>query len=237
VRRAVERFEQPRAGVVGGVWDLAPGRDTAVGRAIATALSHRLATGGAAYRHPAGQESLTEVDTVPFGCYRKSLWQELGGYDERLRVNEDYVFNYKARLSGWLVLLDPGIRSTYFARENLSGLAAQYYSYGWRKAEMLKTYPRAVRWRQIVPGGFVAALAALALFGLVIRLAWLVMAGVLLIYGGVLTVAAVQLAWPRRSWRQLPAYISTIAIVQLAWGLGACGNLMTSPWRSVPHAP
>ncbi len=236
-RRAVERLEQQGVGVVGGVWDIAPGRDTLVAKAIAIALSHRLATGGAAYRHPEGLAGPTAVDTVPFGCYRKSLWRELGGYDERLQVNEDYVFNYKARLAGWSVLLDPTIRSTYFAREDLGRLAAQYFKYGWRKADMLKTYPRAVRWRQVVPGGFVAALTGLALLGFLAPSAWVVLAGLLVLYALVLMFAASQLAWPRRAWRALPAYVAAFAVVQLAWGAGAFVNVMTFGRHPGRHGP
>ena len=233
VRRSVHALHEEGVGVVGGVWEMAPGRDTLVGRAIASVLSHRLATGGAAYRHAGQIAAPKAVDTVPFGCYRKSLWRELGGYDERLQVNEDYVFNYKARLAGWSVVLDPAIRSTYVARETLGRLAAQYYQYGWRKADMLKTYPRAVRWRQVIPGGFTALLAVLAVLGLYSRAAWLALGGVVLLYLTVLAVAAGQLAWSRRAWRATPAYIAAFCIVQLAWGIGACVHVVTlGRWRA-----
>ena len=233
VRRAVDALQQTGVGVVGGVWDIAPVRDTLVARAIVSVLSHPLATGGATYRHADQITAPKAVDTVPFGCYRRSLWSELGGYDERLQVNEDYVFNYKARLAGWSVVLDPAIRSTYVARETLGRLAAQYYQYGWRKADMLKTYPRAVRWRQVVPGGFTALLAVLAVLGLFSRVAWLVLGGVVLLYLTVLAVASGQLAWSRRVWRATPAYIAAFCIVQLAWGIGACVHVVTlGRWRA-----
>ena len=227
VRRAVRRLQDDGTGVVGGVWDVAPGSDTLVGRAVATVLSHKLATGGAAYRHPKGTSEPTAVDTVPFGCYRKALWQQLGGCDERLQVNEDYVFNYKARLAGRSVILDPAIRCTYFARATFGQLAAQYFQYGWRKADMLKTYPRAVRWRQIVPGGFAATLAILPVLGLLARPAWLALAGLLVIYATVLLVASLQLAWTKKAWRAIPAYMAAFLAVQLSWGIGVCVNVIT----------
>src|SRR5437762_3124818 len=102
------------------LFDALLGQDAALHEII---VLDKLATGGAAYRHADHITTPTEVDTVPFGCYRRSLWTELGGYDERLQVNEDYVFNYKARLAGWSVVLDPAIRSTYVARETFGRLA------------------------------------------------------------------------------------------------------------------
>ena len=164
---------------------------------------------------------------MPFGCFRKALWQRLGGYDERLTVNEDYLFNYRTRRAGFNVVLDPAIQSTYFARGTLGQLAAQYYQYGWRKAEMLKSYPRAVRWRQIVPAAFVAGLAGLALLGFFLRAAWIGLAGALVVYAAVMLTAAAQLAWSRRRWRALPAYVVALCLVQLAWGAGACVNVIT----------
>src|SRR5205823_5414962 len=94
---------------------------------------------------------------------RKSLWQDLGGFDERLWSNEDYDFNFRVRERGLEVLLDPAIRCTYYARPTLRSLARQYSRYGWWKARMLLHHPRSIRWRQLipamlVPGLFVAAM-------------------------------------------------------------------------------
>ncbi len=227
VRRAVDRLREDGVGVVGGVWEIAPGRDTLTGRAIAVALTDRLATGGAAYRHPDEIAEPSSVDTVPFGCFRRSLWRQLGGYDEGRTVSEDYVFNYKTRLAGLRVVLDPKIRSTYFVRESLGRVAWQYFRYGWAKAEMLKKYPRAIRWRQVVPGGFAALLAGLCLLSVIVPAARVPLVSVLLAYAIVLLTAAVRLAWPTRAWRAMPLYMATFLSVQLAWGSGACVNALT----------
>lgn len=227
VRSSAQRLQDEGAGVVGGAWEIAPGRKSQVGRAIADVLTHPLATGGVAYRHPGHITGPTPVDTVPFGCFRKSLWQQIGGYDERLTVNEDYVFNYRTRLAGLNVVLDPTIHSTYYARGTFSQLGAQYFQYGWRKAEMLKTYPRSIRLRQVVPAAFVAGVAGLALLGLFTRVAWEALGAVLLLYAVAVLGAAVQLAWSRRAWRTLPAYVGALCVVQLAWGVGACVNIIT----------
>ena len=38
--------------------------------------------------------------SVAFACFRKSLWSQLRGFDEKLLTNEDYDFNYRARARG-----------------------------------------------------------------------------------------------------------------------------------------
>ena len=67
-------------------------------RTIAAVVSHALGSGGVAYRHPSGAEQIAKVDTVPFGCFRRSLWEALGGFDEGLLGNQDYDF-YQLRWS------------------------------------------------------------------------------------------------------------------------------------------
>ncbi len=119
MRYALETLARPRAGIVGGTWQIAPGAPTRTAHALAAVVAHALGSGGVAYRHPEGAEQITRVDTVPFGCFRRSLWVELGGFDERLLGNQDYDFNYRARRAGHDVPLDPpsdlGLRSASHA--------------------------------------------------------------------------------------------------------------------------
>ena len=103
---------------VGGVWEIRPGADTWIAKSIAVAAGHPLGVGDALYRHT---KQAAEVDTVPFGSFRRALIQKIGFFDESLLTNEDYEFNVRVRESRWLKdLLDPSIRSIYFARPMLS---------------------------------------------------------------------------------------------------------------------
>jgi succinoglycan biosynthesis protein ExoA len=226
VRRALQRLQEEGTGVVGGVWDVVPGAETPIARAIAAALSHRLGTGGAAYRDSTGVSEAAAVDTVPYGCYRKTLWQELDGYDRR-PLSEDYLFNYRTRRLGWRVVLDPAVRCTYYARATFARLAAQYFKYGWHKAELLRHFPGAIRLRQIVPGGFTATLLILGVLGFVVEGAWRIALGVAGLYGAAITISAVQIAGSHRNWTSLPAYMVAFSLMHLAWGLGACINVVT----------
>ena len=51
--------------------------------------------------------------------------------------------------------------------------------------------------------------------GLFSRVAWLALGGVVLLYLTVLAIAAAQLAWSRRTWRAMPAYIAAFCTVEL----------------------
>jgi len=109
------------------------------------------------YRRPWAMEP-TEVDTVPFGCFRRLLWEALEGLDGPSQANEDDDFNHRVRRRGLRVVLDPAMRCTYFARPTVSAVARQYGRYGWWKARMLIRYPRAIRVRQLIPALLMPAL-------------------------------------------------------------------------------
>jgi len=114
VRRCVEQLGGGAAGegeeevaVVGMPWRIQPGAETRAARAIALAVAHPFGIGDAKYRMPERAGAAAEfVDTVPFGVFRKSLWREVGGFNERLLANEDYDFHYRIRERGGRILLD-----------------------------------------------------------------------------------------------------------------------------------
>jgi hypothetical protein len=44
--------------------------------------------------------SVREVEHVPFGCYRTEVARQIGGWDERLVVNQDLEFDHRLRRAG-----------------------------------------------------------------------------------------------------------------------------------------
>ena len=126
-------------------------------QSIAAAASHPLGVGDALYRHAS---KASQVDTVPFGAFKRELLALVGFFDESLLTNEDYEFNTRIRKSGGTIWLDPAIRSVYFARPTLAALARQYSRYGFWKWRMLRRYPETLRWRQGLPPLFVLSLLA-----------------------------------------------------------------------------
>lgn len=236
VRLGVEQLRRERTGVAGGVWEIVPGAPTVVAEAIARAVSHPMGAGDAAYRTGRTFHAPRVVDTVPFGCFYKSTWVSLGGFNERVLTNEDYEFNYRVRQAGKDVVLDPHIRSTYRARATVAQLAHQYFRYGWWKAQMLKSHPRSLRWRQAVPAAFVAGVGMLlivAIIGLaagavlLAGAAFALLAAVSAVYGLALTAAAWRISGGRRTWRIFPVLPLVFATIHFCWGGGVLVNLLT----------
>ncbi len=235
IRQAVEALLETNAGVVGGIWTIAPGGDGAIARAIPRAVAHPLGAGDAAYRIGLPKPGRYPVDTVPYGCYRKSTWEQIGGYNEGLQTNEDYEFNYRVRKSGRPVILDSAIRCTYFARSTLRTLASQYFRYGWWKAKMLKRYPRSLRLRQAIPVCFVAGFIILVCSSPFTAWARWLLAALLITYGSVLAGVSLKLGARTRDWSIVLSLPTVFAAVHFSWGAGMLSNLILD-WEWVKEA-
>src|SRR5439155_17610781 len=113
-----------------------PGDNTPMARAIAVGLSQPFAVGNAYFR--IGLSAPRWVDSVPFGCFRREVFDRVGFFDEELVRNEDEEFNLRLVKYGGRILLLPDVVSYYFARRSLSELARTYYQYGYYKPLVAK---------------------------------------------------------------------------------------------------
>ncbi len=105
---------------VGGILATLPCGSGPLPAAIALALSHPFGVGNSYFRTGAG--SAMAVDTVPYGCYRRDVFDRIGLFDERLIRNQDIEFNKRLIKSGGKILLVPDIISYYYARGTFGGL-------------------------------------------------------------------------------------------------------------------
>jgi succinoglycan biosynthesis protein ExoA len=217
VERAVAAVAEGRGQNVGGVWDIQPSSDHWMAHSIAAAAGHPIGVGDARYRY---SDQAAFVDTVPFGAFKRSTLDQVGMFDETLLTNEDYEFNTRIRHAGGKIWFDPQIRSVYFARESLSALARQYWRYGYWKVQMLRRYPRTIRWRQALPPLFVGILILLTLLAPFFRGALWALIGVFGVYSLVLFIAGVHLAIQKKRLFLCLGVPLSIACMHFSWGAG-----------------
>ncbi len=217
IERCVADLQAGLGENVGGVWEIQPGADTWIARSIAVAASHPLGVGDALYRRA---EKAAEVDTVPFGSFKRELLALVGFFDETLLTNEDYEFNARIRKSGGRIWLNPAIRSIYIARANLPALAKQYARYGFWKWRMLQRYPETLRWRQGLPPLFVLSLIAGVILAFFSPILGILFAAECLIYMLVLCAAALQAARLQKKAYLLIGLPLAIATMHITWGSG-----------------
>lgn len=90
-------------------------------------------------------------DHVYLGSWKRSLFDEIGYFDERLHRNQDDEFHYRAKSLGKKIYLSSDIKSEYFPRKDYSSLIRQYFQYGLFKPLVLKKIKSEIKLRHLVP--------------------------------------------------------------------------------------
>ncbi len=152
----VEALQGSGADNAGGVAKTIAARDTPLSCAIATGLAHPFGVGNSHFR--IGVDEPRWVDTVPFGCYRREVFDRIGLFDEALVRNQDDEFNHRLIRSGGRILLVPGVESKYLARDSLKSLWLMYHQYGYFKPLVIRKLRTVLTARQLIPAAFVAGL-------------------------------------------------------------------------------
>jgi len=148
-----------KADNVGGVWETTPASQTIIASAIAVATSSAFGIGNAHYR--LANNAVRQVDTVPFGCYRREVFDKIGLFDEDLTRNQDDEFNGRLINAGGRIFLIPNLKIIYFSRSTLSKMSKMFYQYGLFKPLVNKKLGSPATIRQLVPPIFVLLLLSL----------------------------------------------------------------------------
>jgi glycosyltransferase involved in cell wall biosynthesis len=224
LQKCIEVLARTGADNVGGYVRTLPAKESRIGRAIATATCSRFGVGGATFRMGGDEQ---EVDTVPFGCFRRDVFEHYGMYDERLVRNQDIELNSRIRKGGGRIIISPLIRSTYYTRSTFEGLRQQAFNNGLWNPYTLYLVGGGLRLRHFVPLGFVGSLLVFALGGLVFRPLWLLLGLESLAY--VVAAAVVAVSASRKA--ETSAWLVLAAFMQLhiAYGIGSLWGALTAP--------
>ena len=117
----VKRLEELNADNVGCVCKTDVLSKTPKTLAIRDVLGNRFGVGNSTFR--TGVDNIMEVDTVPFGCWRRDVFKKYGLYDERLVRNQDIELNKRIIRGGGRICIVPDTYCIYYARERFRTLA------------------------------------------------------------------------------------------------------------------
>jgi succinoglycan biosynthesis protein ExoA len=227
VSQCVRCLRETEADNVGGLMQ-AVGQDY-VSQVIALAISSFFGSGGSKF-HYAPKEQY--VDTVYLGAFRRSVFDKVGLFNERLVRNQDYELNYRIRTAGGKIFLSPAIKSSYYGRSTLGDLWHQYFQYGFWKLEMIQMHPQSVQLRHLAAPLFVLSLFATGLLSLAHRgflsLSLLTITSYLLV-----SLLSSLLIARHKGWKCFPLLPVAFAVMHFGWGLGFLWRLV----RTVISAP
>ena len=196
--------------------------ETPTGTAIGAALASPFGVGNS-INHYADQAQ--DTDHASFGVYRTAVAKSVGGWDERLLVNEDVDFDHRIALAGHRIRFDPSMKIYWQVRETIPDFARQYRRYGRGKAAMVrKNGTAAVRIRHLAAPALVAMLvsSALLIFGRRPKAALALVAP----YGVALTAATLKTMRSNDSPLKPTALVGSFATMHLTWGLGFIEGLL-----------
>lgn len=160
----VAKLYELHADNVGAVCRTLPADDSPKCKAIAAALSSPFGMGNSYFR--IGAKEIMQVDTVPFGCYRKEVFDKIGLYDIDLIRNQDDELNARLIKNGGKIYLIPYLIVDYFARNTIKKTGKMFYQYGLYKPLVNKKLGSPATIRQFFPLAFVLGL----IFGLILSI-------------------------------------------------------------------
>ena len=188
-----------------------------VGNAVAKMLSSKFGVGNSQFR--TGGDS-GYVDTVPFGAFRREVFSNYGGYDERLVRNQDNEMNYRIRKNGGKIYLSSDIHLTYYCRDSIKAIAQMAQKNGMWNVITMKLCPGAMGIRHFIPLAFVLSVLGLGVLSLTHPLFALALGAELALY---LTLDVLFSCRQAESFAQGALLVLLFPIFHISYG---CGSLM-----------
>lgn len=158
----VENAHKLQADNIGATLETLPGAKTIKAEGIAVALSLPISVGNSTFR--VGGEAVEEVDTVPFGCFDRKIFDKVGYFDEEMLRNQDDELNARIIKSGGKIFLLPFLIVKYFARSDYYSLWRMYFQYGEFKLRSNLKSRSIVSVRQFAPSILILGIISFKVF-------------------------------------------------------------------------
>lgn len=134
-----------------------------IGESIAKMLSTKFGVGGSDFRIGEGNRY---VDTVPFGAFKREVFEKVGLFNTELLRSEDNDMNSRIRQSGGKIWLADDIRFKYYCRDTVRGILKMGLQNGNALFFTLKENPSAMSIRHFIPFVFLMSLIVLPIMSL-----------------------------------------------------------------------
>ena len=154
ISKSVENLKNYNSSCAGGV--IQAFGDGFWGNVIARSISSVFGVGNVPFRIKNSKSGY--VNSIPFGCYKRSIFDIIGELDEELIRNQDDEFNFRMNQLGYKIWQDSSLVIKYFCRLSLKKLFKQYLQYGIYKVRVIQKRRRLISFRHIIPSLFLISL-------------------------------------------------------------------------------
>ena len=225
ISQCVHYLDTTDADNVGGTIDTKA--HTKMGGRIAKMLSSRFGVGNANFRVN-GSEGY--VDTVPFGAFRREVFENWGMYDERLTRNQDNEMNWRIRKNGGKIYMSHNIRCTYYCRDTIGGIARMAMQNGKWNVITMRVCPGSMGVRHFIPFVFLMSLVIMPVLSVLWLPFALMFAAEMTLYTALDLLFSVKLAMSLHNDNRFVAALSLLIlfpVFHVCYGFGSLMGMFT----------
>lgn len=196
--------------------------------AIREVLSNKFGVGNSIFR--TGISDVRQVDTVPFGCWKREVFDKYGKYDIRLVRNQDIELSKRIIRGGGKIFIIPDTYCTYYARETFTALAKNNFGNGkWNILTVHYTGEvNSLSLRHFVPLAFVLSLIIPLVAGIFWRPVLLVAAASLVAY--VCLMGTISLRLARQKNLNFIRLMQSFFVLHFSYGCGSLIGILSLPF-------
>ena len=203
---------------VGCILKTRPANNSNICNAIAIGTSHKFGVGDSLFR--VGVSKIQRADTVPFGCFKKKIFAEIGLFDTDLVRNQDDEFNSRIIKNGGKIFIIPHISIDYYARESLSKVANMFYQYGLFKPLVNKKIGVPATVRQIFPLFFIIGLIGGGILSVLSNIILILYISVLFFYLTISLFIAITRSIKDKNFTMIYLLPTVFIILHTSYGIG-----------------
>jgi succinoglycan biosynthesis protein ExoA len=196
-----------------------------ISRAVALALASFLGRGGSRkWSEDEGGGEERELDTGVFGgVWRREMLLAAGGWDERWPINQDSEMASRFLRRGARLICLPEMVGNYVPRDTFSGLARQYFRYGYYRARTARRHPESLRRSHMIAPALSVALVGTVLAPRPLRRLCRLGLG---IYSGAVAATAANAARRPDQREEGLLLLAVLPIMHLGWGFGTLAGAL-----------
>jgi len=165
-----------------------------------------------------------------FPAIRRSVFTQVGFFDESLVRNQDDEFNFRITEAGGRIFISPKVKHEYFVRERPGALFRQYLQYGYWKVQIMRKHRKVAAPRHLAPLALVVIAPVGVVAGLLTAMPLaaplLAPAGAYAALAGVFFTATMART---RNPRIAASATLAAATMHVAYGLGTLFGLVAPP--------
>lgn len=205
-------------------------KNSLIGAGISIVMSSVFGVGGSKFRtlKETKKNKFITVDTAPFCCYRRSIFEKIGKYNELLLNSEDLEFHKRMDINNLKTYLNTGITNTYYSRSKYIDFIKHSFRNGkWSILPISISDHFIFSIRHLIPLFFTSSIIFLSLLSLLFYPAILILFFQLFLYFSLSMYFSISNFNKKRNFLIIPTTFILYFTLHFFYGLGSLSVIYT----------